>query len=133
MIQECAGAFSSTAIRAAGTPAARASATSAIPAGPAPMTTRSKSSAVAVIPCILPLRRSSMKTRPMAPDDLADVSRLSGELGYPLDAEEARRRFDALSPRKHGLYVAEDDGRVVGWIHVSVEETLTDEPKSLID
>ena len=69
----------------------------------------------------------------MTREDLPDVARLSGELGYSLDAAEAQRRFDALTPEKHGLYVAEDDGRVVGWIHVSAEESLTDEPKSLID
>jgi len=69
----------------------------------------------------------------MTRDDLADVARLSGELGYPLEANEARRHFDALSPEKHGLYVAEDDGRVLGWIHVSAIESLADEPKSVID
>jgi len=69
----------------------------------------------------------------MTPEDLADVARLSGELGYPLDSAEARQRFDTLSPRKHGLFVAEESSQVVGWIHVSAEETLTDEPKTLID
>jgi GNAT superfamily N-acetyltransferase len=69
----------------------------------------------------------------MTREDFADVGRLSGELGYPLDAAETQVRFDALTPEKHALYVAEDDGRVVGWIHVSTEETLTDEPRSLID
>ena len=74
-----------------------------------------------------------MSVRPMKREDLPAVARLSGELGYPLDAAEAKHRFDALSPSKHGLFVAEDDGRVVAWIHVSAEESLTDEPRSLID
>ncbi|HEY6931380.1 MAG TPA: GNAT family N-acetyltransferase [Thermoanaerobaculia bacterium] len=69
----------------------------------------------------------------MTRDDLADVARLSGELGYPLDELEAKRRLEALSPERHALFVAEDGGRVVGWIHVSAEESLADEPKSLID
>lgn len=74
-----------------------------------------------------------MTVRPMKREDLPAVARLSGELGYPLDTAQGQRRLDALAPGKHGLYVAEDEGRVVGWIHVSAEETLTDEPRSLID
>jgi len=74
-----------------------------------------------------------VKIRPMTPEDLADVARLSGELGYPLDAAEAQRRFDALASERHGLYVAEGDGRVVGWIHFSADESLADEPKTVID
>ncbi|HEX7252688.1 MAG TPA: GNAT family N-acetyltransferase [Thermoanaerobaculia bacterium] len=73
------------------------------------------------------------QTRRMNRGDLVEVGLLSGELGYPLDAAEALHRFEALSPEKHGLFVAEDSGHVVGWIHVSAEESLTDEPKSLID
>lgn len=69
----------------------------------------------------------------MTRDDLAAVARLSGELGYPLDAAQAQHRFDALSPEKHGLFVAEDDGRIVGWIHFSADESLADEPKTVID
>jgi GNAT superfamily N-acetyltransferase len=69
----------------------------------------------------------------MTPEDLGEVARLSGELGYPLDSSEALRRFQALSPSAHGLFVAEADHRVLGWIHVTAEETLTDEPKSVID
>ena len=74
-----------------------------------------------------------MKVRPMTPEDLPAVARLSGVLGYPLDSGQAQRRFDALVREDHGLYVAEDSGRVVGWIHVSAARTLTDEPKTVID
>jgi len=74
-----------------------------------------------------------VKIRAMTQDDLADVARLSGELGYPVGAAEVRPRFEALSLEKHGLFIAEDTGRVVGWIHVSADESLTDEPKAVID
>ena len=74
-----------------------------------------------------------MDIRPMTREDLPAVGRLSGELGYPLDEAHAQQRFDALSPEKHGLFVAKDGGRVVAWMHVSVDESLTDEPKTVID
>jgi len=73
------------------------------------------------------------RTRSMARTDLPDVARLSGELGYPLERTQAERRFEALSRSGHGLYVAEEGGRVIGWIHVTIEETLTDAPKTVID
>jgi GNAT superfamily N-acetyltransferase len=74
-----------------------------------------------------------MDIRAMTSEDLPAVARLSGELGYPLDTAAAKQHWEALSPEKHGLYVAEDDGRVVGWIHVSANESLTDAPKTVID
>jgi GNAT superfamily N-acetyltransferase len=75
-----------------------------------------------------------MTVRPMTADDLADVARLSGDLGYPIDAPQAAERFGRLSAnREHGLFVAEEAGRVVGWIHVTRSETLTDAPLAEID
>jgi GNAT superfamily N-acetyltransferase len=69
----------------------------------------------------------------MTSEDLTDVARLSGELGYPLDSGQAQRRFEALARGDHGLFVAEDGGRVVGWIHVSATPALVDEAKTVID
>jgi GNAT superfamily N-acetyltransferase len=74
-----------------------------------------------------------VRIRAMTSEDLTDVARLSGELGYPLDSLQARRRFEALARDDHGLFVAEEGGRVVGWIHVSATPTLVDEAKTVID
>jgi GNAT superfamily N-acetyltransferase len=74
-----------------------------------------------------------VRIRAMTSEDLTDVARLSGELGYPLDSLQARRRFEALARDDHGLFVAEDGGRVAGWIHVSATPTLVDEAKTVID
>jgi len=64
--------------------------------------------------------------RPAAPEDAAEIARLSCQLGYPSDAAQMAPRLRALSdPESHGLFVASDEaGRVIGWLHVSVERTV---------
>ncbi|HYB53992.1 MAG TPA: GNAT family N-acetyltransferase [Thermoanaerobaculia bacterium] len=68
--------------------------------------------------------------RAMAAADAAAVARLSGELGYPTSGAEVSARLAVLAARKEdGLFVAElSPGEIVGWIHVSVDATLTDGP-----
>ena len=72
----------------------------------------------------------NVRIRPMKAADAAAVARLSGELGYPAAAGEIASRFDGLSGRPAGaLFVAESaPGEIIGWIHVSEDATLTDEP-----
>ncbi|HKD18814.1 MAG TPA: GNAT family N-acetyltransferase [Thermoanaerobaculia bacterium] len=49
------------------------------------------------------------------------LAALSGELGYPMTAEEAVQRLADLETHgDHALLVAEDGGRVAGWIQVSL-------------
>ena len=64
------------------------------------------------------------------PDDAEAIARLSGELGYPTTAADARRRlFDIKTSKNHAVMVAEDDaGSVVGWIHVFRSRRLGGEP-----
>jgi ribosomal protein S18 acetylase RimI-like enzyme len=54
-------------------------------------------------------------------DDCPRLAELSAELGYPMSPEEAAERLRELGTRPdHALLVAESEGRVVGWIQVSL-------------
>jgi len=73
-------------------------------------------------------REITMRTA--IPDDAESIARLSGELGYPTTAADARRRlFDIKTAETHAVMVAEDaPGSVVGWIHVFRSPRLGGEP-----
>jgi GNAT superfamily N-acetyltransferase len=59
--------------------------------------------------------------------DAAALAALSAELGYPTTPAEMKSRFDTLySNPLHGIFVAELD-IVVGWIQISVIESLESE------
>ena len=68
--------------------------------------------------------------------DLGDaqaVAALSGELGYPLDADGMRARLARLlTAADHGVFVACLEGRVVGWVHVLSALHLQSEPRAEI-
>jgi len=54
-------------------------------------------------------------------DDGLRLAALSGELGYPMTPEEAVLRLaDLVAHGDHALLVADVDGRVAGWIQVSL-------------
>ena len=51
--------------------------------------------------------------------DAPELARLSGELGYPLTAEEMARRLAVLLPNeRHLVAVAAVDGALRGWAHI---------------
>lgn len=54
--------------------------------------------------------------REAAASDAAALAALSTQLGYPAKPEEAAERLSALGAG--ALLVAEEDGAVLGWIHV---------------
>lgn len=59
--------------------------------------------------------------RPAAPADAARLADLSTALGYPLTPAEATRRLGGITDHPdHGLLVAEMNGRVEGWVQVSL-------------
>jgi GNAT superfamily N-acetyltransferase len=59
--------------------------------------------------------------RKAAPADAARLADLSIALGYPMTPDEAVRRLGEIADHPdHGLLVAEIDGRVEGWIQVSL-------------
>jgi PhnO protein len=75
----------------------------------------------------------SIDIRPVTLDDADAAARLSGELGYPADAELMRRRIALLSTSQdHGVFVACRADRVIGWIHVSMAQHLQSEERAEI-
>lgn len=61
-------------------------------------------------------------------EDAVVVAHLIWQLGYDIDADTARHRLVQLFARPdNAVYVAEEDGIVIGLIHVGVQETLEHE------
>ena len=66
-----------------------------------------------------------MVLRDVRTDDLASVHRLIGQLGYPTDPLEFKVRFErVMATPDHRIFVAEEDGRVVGVLHAFVRPAL---------
>jgi GNAT superfamily N-acetyltransferase len=60
------------------------------------------------------------RIRRAAPEDATRLAELAMELGYPMTAAEAVERLAGLEAGgDHALLVAEEGGRVSGWIQVS--------------
>lgn len=61
--------------------------------------------------------------------DATIVASLSRELGYEASEEETLSRLAALqASARNRVFVAENDGAVVAWCHVSVVESLVHDP-----
>ena len=58
-----------------------------------------------------------MLLRHAQPDDAEELAKLSGELGYPVASSVMRERVIQLNPQQ-AVFVAEEGGRVLGWIDV---------------
>ncbi len=57
--------------------------------------------------------------RDAEPRDLSGVRRLIGQLGYAPDEAEFRRRFESVTAAAaHRIMVAEDQGVIMGMLHV---------------
>jgi GNAT superfamily N-acetyltransferase len=53
--------------------------------------------------------------------DREGLARLSSQLGYPMTADEAAQRLSEIAEHSdHALLVAEDEGRLAGWLQVSL-------------
>ena len=71
-----------------------------------------------------------MRVRGARRQDAPRLAALSGELGYPMTAEDAVQRLADLGAHgDHALLVVEDAGRVAGWIQVSLPR-IFETPKS---
>jgi GNAT superfamily N-acetyltransferase len=65
--------------------------------------------------------------------DAAAIAGLSTQLGYPTRPEDVEFRLRDVLDRPGGaVLVAEDEGEVVGWIHVFGNHTIETEPFALI-
>ncbi|HEY9061092.1 MAG TPA: GNAT family N-acetyltransferase [Pseudobacteroides sp.] len=64
--------------------------------------------------------------RELVENDLAYVSELCAQLGYPTNTKDVMPRLrDILSRENHKVFVAETtDGKVVGWCHVHIYPLL---------
>jgi predicted N-acetyltransferase YhbS len=68
---------------------------------------------------------TKLKIRRVRPSDVARLAELAGELGYPTTTAEMKTRLRRVKPAaNNAIFVAEDGGEVVGWIHVSVSYLL---------
>ena len=57
--------------------------------------------------------------------DAEAIAELSGQLGYPLSADEVRSRLSLVGTLPtHAIFVAECDGRVCGWVHAYVQQSV---------
>ena len=75
----------------------------------------------------------SVDIRAIVPGDADAAARLSGELGYPVDATTMRLRIEQLTVSvDHGAFVACQAGDVVGWIHVSSVHHMQSDPRAEI-
>lgn len=70
-----------------------------------------------------------MTIREARAGDVAALARLAGELGYPSDDAQMRRRFGRVAAdQEHVVLVAESAAAgVVGWVHVHLTRHLVTE------
>jgi GNAT superfamily N-acetyltransferase len=68
-----------------------------------------------------------MAMREMRVEDLEAVAALCAQLGYTATVHELRERFPILIKRGDGLFVADMDGAIAGWVHV-LERILLESP-----
>jgi N-acetylglutamate synthase-like GNAT family acetyltransferase len=67
----------------------------------------------------------AMNVRAALIGDVPRLAELSGVLGYPVAVEKLAARVDRLLARDEDvLLVAENGGRVVGWIHAAEQELV---------
>lgn len=67
--------------------------------------------------------------RRATPADVPDLADLATQLGYPSTLEQIARRLEVLAgePAVNAVFVAELDGRAVGWVHVHLYRLLVDD------
>jgi GNAT superfamily N-acetyltransferase len=71
--------------------------------------------------------------RPMAATDAAVVRELLFQLGYDLEVRNVARRLEAVTEaRDHTVVVAEQDGRVVAFLHVFGRPALEKPPEAIV-
>ena len=71
-------------------------------------------------------KRDAVIVRRARKSDAERIAELCGQLGYPATAAQIAQRLLRIKPAsQHAVLVAESpEGKVVGWLHVSVEPLL---------
>jgi GNAT superfamily N-acetyltransferase len=72
--------------------------------------------------------------RKAIPADTSILAELATQLGYPSTSEQVASRFSTLNgrPDDDAVFVAELEGRVVGWVHVHLYLLLVDDREAEI-
>lgn len=66
-----------------------------------------------------------VKIRLAESNDVARLAQLAGELAYPTTAREMKTRLAQVMPAAdHCVFVADEGGEAIGWLHVSVSPLL---------
>jgi N-acetylglutamate synthase-like GNAT family acetyltransferase len=67
-------------------------------------------------------------------EDAEALAKLAEQLGYPSTGEQVRRRFEILAEKsdENAVFVAEADGKILGWVHVHLYSLLVDDPETEI-
>jgi GNAT superfamily N-acetyltransferase len=65
-----------------------------------------------------------LKIRKATLDDSAAIARLSGELGYPVQAHRMRERLERILERDTDIVFVAETNDVAGWIHAGERELL---------
>ena len=65
----------------------------------------------------------AISVRPARTSDANDIARLAAQLGYDVEASMVVAKLSRMLARPdQQFFVADDDGRVVGWLHAAVAE-----------
>lgn len=76
---------------------------------------------------------SGMQISLMKEVHLSQVAKLSDQLGYPVSDVDLFQRWKNLSSHpRHALFVCEEKGNILGWIHLECVEDLIEEDKAEI-
>ena len=64
-------------------------------------------------------------------EDAEALTKLADQLGYPSTVEQVRRRFKTLAEKsdENAVFVAEADGKILGWVHAHLYNLLVDDPE----
>lgn len=70
-----------------------------------------------------------MRLRPAGPDDAPALARLAGEFGYSDEVAPLRERLLALLRQaEQTVWLAEEDGEVLGWMNARINHQLESPP-----
>lgn len=80
----------------------------------------------------MPIQYEAM-IREATVEDVPSLAELCAELGYQVSAEDLLERLQqVICDEDHAVFVGEVEGKVCGWIHVSIHKTLVIERQAHI-
>lgn len=68
-----------------------------------------------------------------APTDIPADRMLLSQLGYEMKTNEVERRYNAVRERgDHAVFVAEEDGRIIGFLHLYERPAFDKQPEVIV-